>query len=249
MSKARRKKGKVVKNWDTPYIRKIKIKKRRNYNPWKSPYNTKYRYISKYAEEHGFVMIAKVENPTLNDINTLSRLHEANKAQARAEREQARRDAETRQARTDIEDIANDLIRRARTFYNNEDEETRGYNGDFPEPEAEEENYYQAACSALDDLLSEIGTEATTDFEADKFSEGESKTALAKSMFVDDEDWGKFILENLRRAAAQFRTYVFDSNQSYTDEHGKHTDCWQIYYHIIFPSTINGQFTLNVPTR
>lgn len=249
MSKARRKKGRARKNWDTPYIRKIKIKKRRKYNVWQADYNKEYKKVSRYAEEHGLIMIAKVENPTLNDIETLLRLHEANKAQARAEREQTRRDAEARQTRTEIEDIANDLIRRASTFYNNEDEETRGYDGDFPEPEIEEENYYQAACSAPDDLLDEIGAEATTDFEADKFAEGESKTALAKSLYVNDEDWGRFILENLRRAAAQFRTYVFDSNQSYTDEHGKHTDCWQIYYHILFPSTVNGQFTLNVPTR
>ena len=229
--------------------RRRKTAKLRNYNVWQARYNAKYKYVSKYAEEHGLIMIARVEGPTLNDINTLSRLQKANVEQVRAEREQAKRDAEARQTDREIEDIVNDLMRNARTFYNNEDEDTRGYNGEFPEPEVENKTYYEAACDALDDLLDEVGEEATTDFEADKFSEGESKTALAKSMYTNDEDWGKFILENLRKAAAQFRTYVFDSNQSYTDEHGKHTDCWQIYYHILFPSTANGQFTLDVPRR
>ena len=101
MSKAKRKKGKVIKNWGAsgagfPYIRKRKIKKRRKYNVWQSPYNKELRKVEAYINKYGDIALMipeKVENPTLDDLETLKRIHEANKAEVKEVRTQRRQEA------------------------------------------------------------------------------------------------------------------------------------------------------------
>ena len=94
---ARRKKTSKRKlDWNSPYIKKIKIKKRkrRKYNVWQASYNKEYKkakaYIRKYGDIDNLVSPSRVKNPTLEDIEKLKSIHEANKAVVKAIRKQRR---------------------------------------------------------------------------------------------------------------------------------------------------------------
>ena len=109
---ARRKKTSKRKlDWDSPYIKKIKIKKKKKYNVWQSPYNKEFKkaqaYIRKYGDIDNLVSPERVANPTLEDIEELKRLHEANKAEVKAVR--AQRQAEQQEE----ENVARDKYQAA----------------------------------------------------------------------------------------------------------------------------------------